>query len=152
MHPAFQTSFLMEYRDWVGAIPVTGYFLPARVSKKWAIRVISRCRKLGTDMNFRRRLPKIRCLSSVCSRQEVWYYSLERIFIHETGRNCRISRLQRRGVDSPPASPSSRQPSPDGPSGRPRRHTRDAPPLAPHPHPLHPHTPTCRTPSPLLPV
>src|SRR5450759_3978827 len=32
-------------------------------------------------------------------RKGMWYYSLERIFIHAEGWNCRVSRLQRRGVD-----------------------------------------------------
>src|SRR5260370_6624102 len=29
------------------------------------------CRKPGTDMNFRRSLPEIRCLSPVCPRQDM---------------------------------------------------------------------------------
>ena len=33
----------------------------------------------------------------------MWYYSLERIFIHEKGRNRRLSRLQRGGIDPHPA-------------------------------------------------
>ena len=54
---------------------------------------------------------------------EVWYYSLERIFIHEAGRNCRISRLQRRGVGAHSRAPPSRGAGPAGSSRRPRRHT-----------------------------